>query len=64
MYKNITMEEYEETVNALNASVMNFTLETCSLNEQLDNVIGKHISYICVLKRRSLNYFFFKLIDY
>lgn len=58
MYKNITMEEYEETVNTLTASEMNFTLETCSLNEQLDNVIDKHISYICVLKRRSLNYFF------
>lgn len=52
------MEEYEETVNTLTASEMNFTLETCSLNEQLDNVIDKHISYICVLKKRSLNYFF------
>lgn len=51
------MEEYEETINTLNASAMNFTLETCSLSEQLDNVISKHFSYICVLKRRFLNYF-------
>ncbi|XP_033203903.1 sodium- and chloride-dependent transporter XTRP3 isoform X1 [Bombus vancouverensis nearcticus] len=47
MYKNITMEEYEETVNTLNASAMNFTLETCSLNEQLDNAAeGTGLAFI------------------
>ncbi|XP_068973831.1 sodium- and chloride-dependent transporter XTRP3 isoform X2 [Bombus flavifrons] len=47
MYKNITMEEYEETVNTLNASAMNFTLETCSLSEQLDNAAeGTGLAFI------------------
>ncbi|XP_050574239.1 sodium- and chloride-dependent transporter XTRP3 isoform X2 [Bombus affinis] len=47
MYKNITMEEYEETVNTLNAPAMNFTLETCSLSEQLDNAAeGTGLAFI------------------
>ncbi|XP_003402419.1 sodium- and chloride-dependent transporter XTRP3 isoform X2 [Bombus terrestris] len=47
MYKNITMEEYKETVNTLNASAMNFTLETCSLSEQLDNAAeGTGLAFI------------------
>ncbi|XP_060820670.1 sodium- and chloride-dependent transporter XTRP3 isoform X1 [Bombus pascuorum] len=46
-YKNITMGEYEETVNTLNASAMNFTLETCSLSEQLDNAAeGTGLAFI------------------
>ncbi|XP_071864976.1 sodium- and chloride-dependent transporter XTRP3 isoform X2 [Bombus fervidus] len=46
-YKNITMGEYEETVNMLNASAMNFTLETCSLSEQLDNAAeGTGLAFI------------------
>ncbi|XP_043580747.1 sodium- and chloride-dependent transporter XTRP3 isoform X1 [Bombus pyrosoma] len=46
-YKNITMEEYEETVNTLNASATNFTLETCSLSEQLDNAAeGTGLAFI------------------
>lgn len=38
-YQNTTMEKYKDIVNNLNVTKMNFTLETCSLSEQLDNVI-------------------------
>ena len=59
------MDEYEKVVNTLNASA-NFTLETCSLSEQLDNVISKHLSYIHALEKSFVFLFinFQKFIDY
>ena len=53
-HENITMDEYEQVVNTLNASALNFTLETCSLSEQLDNVIGKHLSCVYALIKKVL----------
>lgn len=47
MQKNITMDEYEQVVNTLNASALNFSLETCSLSEQLDNAAeGTGLAFI------------------
>ncbi|CAK9820977.1 Sodium-dependent neutral amino acid transporter SLC6A17 [Anthophora plagiata] len=46
-HENITMEEYDHVVNTLNASALNFTLETCSLSEQLDNAAeGTGLAFI------------------
>ncbi|KAK9309604.1 hypothetical protein QLX08_000822 [Tetragonisca angustula] len=46
-HENITMDEYEQVVNTLNASALNFTLETCSLSEQLDNAAeGTGLAFI------------------
>ncbi|KOC70083.1 Sodium-dependent neutral amino acid transporter SLC6A17 [Habropoda laboriosa] len=46
-HENITMEEYDQVVNTLNASVLNLTIETCSLSEQLDNVAeGTGLAFI------------------
>ncbi|KOX72963.1 Sodium-dependent neutral amino acid transporter SLC6A17 [Melipona quadrifasciata] len=46
-HENITMDEYEQVVNTLNASALTFTLETCSLSEQLDNAAeGTGLAFI------------------
>ncbi|XP_076766608.1 sodium- and chloride-dependent transporter XTRP3 isoform X3 [Xylocopa sonorina] len=46
-YENITMDEYENVVHTLNASALNFTLETCSLSDQLNNAAeGTGLAFI------------------
>ncbi|PBC29978.1 Orphan sodium- and chloride-dependent neurotransmitter transporter NTT4 [Apis cerana cerana] len=46
-YQNTTMEKYKDIVNNLNVTKMNFTLETCSLSEQLDNAAeGTGLAFI------------------
>ncbi|XP_006611847.1 sodium- and chloride-dependent transporter XTRP3 isoform X1 [Apis dorsata] len=46
-YQNTTMERYKDIVNNLNVTKMNFTLETCSLSEQLDNAAeGTGLAFI------------------
>ncbi|XP_003689975.1 sodium- and chloride-dependent transporter XTRP3 isoform X4 [Apis florea] len=46
-YQNTTMKEYESIVNNITATNMNFTLETCSLSEQLDNAAeGTGLAFI------------------
>lgn len=46
-YQNTSMERYKDIVNNLNETKMNFTLETCSLSEQLDNAAeGTGLAFI------------------
>ncbi|CAL7934518.1 unnamed protein product [Xylocopa violacea] len=46
-HENITMDEYENVVNTLNASALNFTLGTCSLSDQLNNAAeGTGLAFI------------------
>ncbi|XP_017877786.1 sodium- and chloride-dependent transporter XTRP3 isoform X1 [Ceratina calcarata] len=46
-HENFTMDVYESVVNTFNTSAYNFTLETCSLSEQLDNAAeGTGLAFI------------------
>ncbi|XP_078037509.1 sodium- and chloride-dependent transporter XTRP3 isoform X2 [Augochlora pura] len=46
-HPNITMEEYEDTISKLSTNMLNFSLASCSLSEQLDNAAeGTGLAFI------------------